>query len=147
MELIPVLPHLQAVLNLTAALLLLSGFQAIRRRDVETHRKRMIAAVIVSAVFLVSYLIYHASVGNVKFAGEGWIRPVYFTILIAHVTLAAFSLPLIFFTLRRAPWPLLGSTCEPHRRVARKTFPVWMFVSISGLVVYALAFHLYPPTP
>ncbi|MBF0272500.1 MAG: DUF420 domain-containing protein [Magnetococcales bacterium] len=147
MELIPVLPHLQAALNLASALLLFSGLQAVRRRDLETHRKRMATAVAVSAVFLVSYLIYHGAVGNVKFAGSGWIRPVYFTILIAHVALAAVSLPMIFFTLRRAPWQLLDTTCEPHRRIARKTFPVWMFVSISGLVVYALAFHLYPPTP
>ncbi|MBF0191703.1 MAG: DUF420 domain-containing protein [Magnetococcales bacterium] len=145
--LIPFLPHFQAALNLTAAVLLFSGLQAIRRRDLETHRKRMSGAVMVSAVFLVSYLIYHAAVGNVKFAGVGWIRPVYFTILIAHVALAALSLPMIFLTLRRAPWQRLDTACEPHRRIARKTFPVWMFVSISGLVVYLTAFHLYPPTP
>ncbi|NGZ06828.1 MAG: DUF420 domain-containing protein [Magnetococcales bacterium] len=145
MELIPVLPHFQAALNLTAALFLWAGFRAIRRRDLQTHRKRMAAAVLVSAIFLVSYLIYHAAVGNVKFAGEGWIRPVYFTILISHVALAAVSLPMIFLTLRRAPWQLLVSTCDPHRRIARLTWPVWMYVSISGLVVYVLAFHLYPP--
>lgn len=147
MELIPILPHFQATLNLTAALFLWSGRQAIRRGDPETHRQRMAAAVLVSAIFLVSYLVYHAAVGNVKFAGVGWIRPVYFTILISHVALAAISLPMIFLTLRRAPWQHLTPTCEPHRRIARLTWPVWMYVSISGLVVYALAFHIYPPVP
>ncbi|MBF0628201.1 MAG: DUF420 domain-containing protein [Magnetococcales bacterium] len=146
MELIPILPHFHAVLNLASAILLFGGFLAIRRRDVATHRKRMAAALSVSVVFLISYLTYHAAVGNVKFAGEGWIRPVYFTLLISHVGLAALSLPLIFFTLRRAPWLLVSTTCEPHRRIARLTWPVWMFVSISGLVVYLMAFHLYPPT-
>ncbi|MBF0339838.1 MAG: DUF420 domain-containing protein [Magnetococcales bacterium] len=147
MELIPILPHFQAALNLTSAVLLVAGLRAIRRGDAHTHRKRMAGAVLVSAVFLVSYLIYHAAVGNVKFAGTGWIRPVYFTILITHVGLAVVSLPLIFLTLRRAPWNLLESTCPPHRRIARFTLPVWLYVSISGLVVYALAFHIHPPAP
>ncbi|MEO5345618.1 MAG: DUF420 domain-containing protein [Magnetococcus sp. YQC-9] len=144
MELIPILPHFHAALNLTSALLLFAGFQAIRRGDAITHRKRMAGALFVSAIFLVSYLTYHAAVGNVKFAGTGWIRPVYFTILISHVGLAALSLPMIVMTLLRAPWKLNFTTSDPHRRIARLTWPVWMYVSISGLVVYALAFHIYP---
>ncbi|MBF0429113.1 MAG: DUF420 domain-containing protein [Magnetococcales bacterium] len=146
MELIPILPHLQAALNLTSAALLISGIRAIRRRDRETHQKRMVGALVVSAFFLVSYLVYHAAIGNVKFAGVGLIRPVYFTILIAHVVMAVVSLPLIFLAVRRAPWQIPGFTpFEPHRRIARYALPVWLFVSISGLVVYGLAFHLYPP--
>lgn len=146
MELIPFLPHLQAALNLTAALLLIDGLRAIRRRDRVTHQHRMMGAVVVSAIFLISYLVYHAAVGNVKFAGVGWIRPVYFTLLIAHVLMAVLALPLIFMTLRRAPWTTpTATTCPPHRRIARITLPVWLFVSLSGLVVYALAFHIYPP--
>ncbi|MBF0293572.1 MAG: DUF420 domain-containing protein [Magnetococcales bacterium] len=144
MELIPVLPHFQAALNLTSAILLYAGLRAIRRRDRAAHQKWMAAALLVSAVFLVSYLFYHAAVGNVKFAGTGWIRPVYFTILIAHIALAAISLPLILLTLRRAPWQTPGTSCPPHRRIAARTFPVWITVNLSGLVVYLLAFHLFP---
>ncbi|MEO5331352.1 MAG: DUF420 domain-containing protein [Magnetococcus sp. YQC-5] len=144
MELIPILPHVQAALNLTSAIFLLRAYRAIRRDDRASHQHHMMTAVMVSAVFLVSYLIYHAAVGNVKFAGVGWIRPIYFTILVSHVLLATVSLPMIFMTLRRAPWQLPGATCEPHRRIARLTLPVWLYVSLSGLVVYALAFHIYP---
>lgn len=146
MELIPILPHFHAALNFASALLLFAAFQAIRRGDAVTHRQRMAGALIVSAIFLVSYLTYHAAVGNVKFAGTGWVRPVYFTLLITHVALAAVSLPMIFLTVRRAPWRLV-TTSDAHRRIARLTWPVWMYVSVSGLVVYAMAFHLYPPTP
>lgn len=144
MELIPVLPHFQAALNLTSALFLVAGHRAIRRGDRATHQKRMLGAVLVSAVFLVSYLIYHAAIGNVPFAGTGWIRPVYFTILVSHVLLAAGALPLIGYALRRAPWQTPGATCEPHRRIARWTLPVWLYVCVSGLVVYLLAFHIFP---
>ncbi|MBF0165345.1 MAG: DUF420 domain-containing protein [Magnetococcales bacterium] len=147
MELISILPHFHAALNLASAILLFAAYRAIRNGDAVTHRQRMAGALIVSAIFLVSYLTYHAAVGNVKFAGTGWIRPVYFTLLITHVALAAVSLPMIFLTVRRAPWRLSTLTCDPHRRIARLTWPVWMYVSISGLVVYAMAFHIYPPTP
>ncbi|MBF0180287.1 MAG: DUF420 domain-containing protein [Magnetococcales bacterium] len=144
MELIPILPHFQAALNLASALLLMAGLRAIRRHDRASHQKWMAAALLVSAIFLVSYLFYHAAVGNVKFAGEGWIRPVYFTILIGHVALAAIVLPMILLTLRRAPWKTPGITCPPHRRIASRTLPVWITVNLSGLVVYLLAFHLFP---
>lgn len=146
MELIPVLPHLQAALNLTSAFFLVSAYRAIRRQDRPAHQQRMTSAVVVSGLFLVSYLIYHAAVGNVKFAGIGWIRPVYFTILTTHVLLAVLSLPLIFLTLRRAPWRDPNAIrCPLHQHIARKTLPIWLYVSLSGLVIYAMAFHLYRP--
>ncbi|MBF0418051.1 MAG: DUF420 domain-containing protein [Magnetococcales bacterium] len=147
MELISILPHFHASLNLASAVLLFSAAQAIRRGDAVTHRQRMAGALIVSAIFLASYLTYHAVVGNVKFAGTGWVRPVYFTLLITHVGLAVVSLPMIFLTVRRAPWRLVTTSSEAHRSIARLTWPIWMYVSISGLVVYAMAFHIYPPLP
>lgn len=145
MDLIGVLPHLQAVLNLTAMVSLISALQAIRRRDRATHKKRMGLALVVSTVFLVSYLVYHGAVGHLPFAGVGWIRPIYFTLLISHVMLALISVPLIFLALKRAPWQQSGpcEPCLPHRGIARWAAGVWLYVSISGLVVYGLAFHIY----
>ena len=101
----------------------------------------MIAAFATSSVFLVSYLYYHAHVGSVHFPGQGWVRPVYFTILISHIILAVATVPLAIFTLSRA----LHSRFDAHRRIARWTWPVWMYVSVTGVIVYLMVYHIYGP--
>lgn len=143
MKIIPYLPHLQAFLNLTTICLIAIAYYHIRRDNPLTHRRFMLSAVLVSVLFMASYLIYHGAVGNVKFAGEGLIRPVYFSILITHVILAALIIPLVLTTLTLG----LKGRFERHRRFARWTFPIWIYVSISGVLVYILAFHIYPSTP
>lgn len=134
------LPHLNAALNSLSAVLLVCGFIFILRRNVTAHLASMIAAFVVSALFLVSYLIYHAHVGSTRFTGEGLVRPVYFFILITHIILAAVILPLILLTLRRA-W---RGEYARHRRIARWTFPLWLYVSVTGVIVYFMLYHLYP---
>lgn len=139
-ELVPVMPHLLALFNVSTVVLLLLGFVAIRRGARGRHRQLMLGAVAAAVLFLITYLTYHAQIGNVKFAGEGGVRWVYFTILIAHVVMAAVMVPLIPMMLFRA----LGERFDAHRRLARKALPVWLFVSVTGVVVYVLAFHIYP---
>ncbi len=141
MEIIPVLPHLQAGLNITTVGLISIAYYHIRRENRTVHRQFMIAALVVSALFMISYLTYHSQVGNVKFAGVGGVRPVYFTILVSHVILAALIVPMVLST---ALFALRGSF-DRHRRIARWTFPVWIYVCVSGVIVYLMAFHLYPP--
>jgi uncharacterized membrane protein YozB (DUF420 family) len=143
--LIPVrnLPALNAALNAASALFLLTGYVLIRRRNVAGHRLCMLAAVTASGLFLVSYLIYHYHVGSVAFQGRGWARAVYFTILISHTILAAAIVPLVLVTLTRA----LKGSYEKHRAIARWTFPLWVYVSITGIVVYWMLYHLYRPLP
>ena len=140
MKIIPFLPHLQALLNLTTVCLTCAAYYHIRHNNPAAHRRFMLAAVSVSAVFMISYLTYHGAVGNVKFAGEGVIRPVYFGILISHVVLAAIIVPLVLTTLTLG----LRNRFQSHRRIARWTFPIWIYVSLSGVLVYLLAFHIYP---
>ena len=137
------LPHLNAFLNATATVLLLLGFVAIRRRERERHRRFMIAASATSAAFLVSYLFYHYQVGSVPFTGQGPIRILYFTILISHIILAAVIAPLVLMTLTRA----LRGDFERHRRIARWTWPLWMYVSVTGVVVYFMLYWWYPSRP
>ena len=132
------LPTLNAALNGLSAVLLLLGYRFIRRREIAQHRACMLAAFGVSVVFLTSYLIYHAQVGSVHFPGTGWIRPVYFTILITHTILAATVPVLAILTLTRA----LQKRFDRHRRIARWTFPVWLYVSVTGVVVYWMLYHL-----
>lgn len=132
------LPTLNAVLNSVATVLLLAGYRNIRRRNIAAHRTCMIAAFVVSALFLVSYLTYHAHVGSVPFQRQGWIRPVYFTILITHITLAATILPLALVTIYRA-WK---GRFEQHRRIARWTLPLWLYVSVTGVVIYLMLYQL-----
>ena len=136
-----ILPHLNAALNGTSFLLLLAGFYQIRRGRVSAHRALMAAALAVSGLFLVSYVAYHAQYGSVKFQGQGAARPVYFFILITHVILAAAIVPLVFVTARRA----LGADFARHRRIARWTYPLWLYVSVTGVVVYLMLYHLYAP--
>ncbi len=137
------LPALNATLNATAALLLLAGFVFIRRRQVQAHRFCMLSAFGVSILFLIFYLIYHYHVGDVRFQGRGWIRPVYFTMLISHIILALAVVPLAIVTLRRG----LASRFDAHRRIARWTWPIWMYVSVTGVLVYLMVYHIYAVKP
>jgi len=132
------LPAVNASLNALSGLLLLTGYAFIRARRIELHRRCMIAAFVTSALFLVCYVVYHAQVGSVRFTRQGFVRPLYFGILITHVTLAAAVLPLAIVTLSRG----LGRRYAHHRRIARWTLPIWMYVSVTGVLVYVL---LYQP--
>jgi len=132
-------PALNAALNGTAAVLLLSGYTFIRRRHVTAHRACMVAAFLTSTAFLISYLIYHARVGSVPFQGQGWIRPVYFFILFTHIVLAAAIVPLALVTISRA----LREQFDRHKRIARWTLPIWLYVSVTGVVIYFLLYHVY----
>jgi uncharacterized membrane protein YozB (DUF420 family) len=132
------LPTLNAALNGTSALLLLFGYRFIRRREIAAHRACMIAACAVSALFLISYLTYHYQVGSVRFPGSGWLRGLYLTILASHTLLAAFVPPLAIVTL----WRAVAQRFDQHRRLARWTLPIWLYVSVTGVIVYWMLYHL-----
>ena len=134
------LPTLNAVLNGTSAVLLASGYVAIRRRRVRVHRACMAAVFTTSIVFLASYLTYHLQVGTTRFAGQGWSRPIYFTILGTHTLLAACIPPLAVITLTFA----LRGRFARHVRLARWTLPAWFYVSVTGVVIYVMLYHLFP---
>ena len=138
---VPWLASVNASLNAIAAVFLAAGFYFIRRRQVAAHRLCMLTAFWVSVVFLICYIAYHYQVGDVRFRGHGLIRPVYFTILTSHIMLAAATVPLAIFTLRRA----LRQRFDAHRRLARWTWPVWIYVSVTGVIVYLLVYHIYGP--
>ncbi len=131
------LPTLNAALNGTSAVLLALGYLFIRRKKVDLHKACMVSAFVTSTLFLVSYLIYHYHAGSKPFPGEGWTRPVYFTILISHVILATVTLPLAIVTLARA----LRGRFEKHRRIARWALPIWLYVSVTGVVVYLMLYR------
>ena len=135
------LPHLNAALNATSGVLLAFAWWNITRRPrrIETHRRFMIAAFVVSALFFVSYITYHANIGSKPFPGAGLARTIYFTILIPHVILAAVVVPMAIITLRRG----LRRDDLRHRRIARWTMPIWMFVSVSGVVVYLMLYRMF----
>jgi uncharacterized membrane protein YozB (DUF420 family) len=133
------LPAVNASLNAISGVLLVIGYALMRARRIDLHRRVMIAAFATSSLFLVCYVVYHSQVGSVRFTRQGFVRPLYFTILITHVTLAAAVLPLAIVTLSRG----LSSRYPQHRRVARWTFPIWLYVSVTGVLVYVL---LYQPT-
>jgi uncharacterized membrane protein YozB (DUF420 family) len=135
------LPAVNAALNGTSAIFLLLGFVFIKKRKITPHRFCMIAAFCCSAVFLALYLYFHAHVGVIRFSGQGWIRPVYFTILISHTALAVVIVPLVLLTLSRA----LRERFDRHKAVARWTLPLWLYVSITGVVVYWLLYIAYAP--
>jgi len=139
-DFIPSLPHLNAILNSTSALLLLSGFGFIRRGNVRAHRTCQIAAVVTSSLFLISYLTYHYYHGATRFTGQGMVRPVYFVILLTHTILAVVIVPLILITLYRAA----RGDFERHRRIARWTLPLWLYVSVTGVIVYLMLYQIYP---
>jgi uncharacterized membrane protein YozB (DUF420 family) len=132
------LPALNAVLNATSAVLLTIGWVLIRRGRWRQHRAFMIAAFCTSVLFLISYLTYHARVGSKHFAGQGAIRAVYFTILLTHTVLAATIVPLVLVTLSRG----LSARYDRHRAIARWTLPLWMYVSVTGVVVYLMLYQL-----
>jgi uncharacterized membrane protein YozB (DUF420 family) len=132
------LPAVNAVLNASAAVLLIWGYTLIRRRRIATHRRVMLAAFTISILFLISYLIYHAQVGSVRFQKTGGIRTLYLTILFTHTVLAAAVPPLAIVTLRRA-W---RGEFARHHRLAVWTLPIWLFVSVTGVVVYWMLYRL-----
>ena len=139
-EYISYLPHLNAILNATCALLLFSGYSFIRAGRVAAHRACQTAAVVVSIIFLVSYITYHYQHGTTRFAGVGLVRPIYFTILISHTMLAIAIVPLVGVTLYRA----LHADFVRHRRIARITLPLCLYVSITGVIVYLMLYQIYP---
>jgi len=139
MDLIPVIPPFLAILNAMAATLLVTGFILIRNGKRSAHKTCMVSALVVSTVFMVFYLYYHAKIGNIPFAGTGMIRPVYFSILASHVILAAFLFPMALVT---AGFALTGKTIR-HKRIARWTLPIWLYVSLTGIIIYLMAFHIY----
>jgi len=126
------LPLLNAILNGTSTILLLLGYIAIRKGRWKVHMRFMWSAFTVSALFLISYLIFHHEVGSVGFEGTGWISPIYYFILITHIILAMVIVPLVFITLYRA----LTKKFPKHRKIARWTWPIWMYVSVTGVLVY-----------
>lgn len=132
------LPAVNATLNAISTVFLTVGWLFIRRRRIDRHRLCMLGAFTTSALFLTSYVVYHAHVGSVPFTGQGAIRVVYFTILITHVILAATILPLALITLSRA----LSRRFDRHRKIARWTLPIWLYVSVTGVVVYVMLYQL-----
>lgn len=134
------LPALNALLNFTSFVLLVTGRRFIKAGRREKHRAVMLSAVAVSVCFLSSYLTYHSLHGSTPFTGTGWSRTVYFTILISHTFLAAVNVPLVAVTLTLG----LRSSFERHKKIARITFPVWIYVSVTGVLIYFLLYHLFP---
>src|SRR5882724_9098576 len=132
---------LNASLNGLSAILLAGGYAAIRNRKINIHKRFMISAFVVSSVFLASYLAYHYRVGHVAFQGQGWIRPVYFALLLSHTMLAIVIVPLILVTLRRA-WL---EKFDKHRLIARWTLPLWFYVCVTGVIVYLMLYQIYAP--
>lgn len=139
-SILPLLPHLNALFNLIAAVFLVLGYRAIRQGKAELHKKLMLTAFAFSTLFLTSYLIHKFTSGDTPFTGEGPIRYVYFFILITHVILAMLIVPLAVVTIILG---LVGSF-QKHRKFARITFPIWMYVSVTGVLVYLFLYQLYP---
>jgi uncharacterized membrane protein YozB (DUF420 family) len=133
------LPGVNATLNAVSAMLLAAGYRFIRRGEVGRHRLCMVAAFAVSVLFLVSYVVYHYNVGSTRFPGTGWIRPAYLTLLGSHVLLAALVPPLAVVTLYRGA----RGDVPRHRRIARIALPVWLYVSVTGVVIYVLLYRFY----
>ena len=131
------LPTLNAALNATSAILLVTGYSFIRLRRVTAHRACMLLALLASALFLTSYVVYHARVGSIPYRGSGWLRPAYFTILISHTVLAVAIVPLVAITVARA----VRTDFARHAAIARVTLPIWIYVSITGVVVYLMLYH------
>jgi len=134
-----ILPALNASLNFSTAILLCTGYFFIRRKKIRAHRLCMLTAFGLSAVFFISYLTYHSLSQPTPFGGQGWIRPVYYFILISHIVLAAAIVPLVLITLTRA----LRERFDRHRRIARWTFPIWLYVAVTGVVVYLMLMPYY----
>ena len=133
-----VLPTVNATLNAISGIFLLTGYVLIKRRQINAHRNAMLGAFTTSTLFLICYLVYHAQAGSRPFTGQGIIRYVYFAILISHIVLAAAILPMAISTLSRG---LRGRYAE-HKRIATKTFPAWMYVSVTGVIVYLMLYQM-----
>lgn len=139
-DLYSVLPHLNAALNASSFVLLSSGYYFIRRGRINAHRTCQISALAASILFLISYVVYHQHHGTTRFAGQGIARPIYFAVLTSHTILAILIVPFVIVTLRRA---LRGDFLR-HRALARWTLPMWLYVSVTGVLVYLMLYHLYP---
>lgn len=138
---VPIHPTLNAGLNALSGIFLVAGYANIRRRRIRHHRAFMLAAFGTSILFLISYLVYHSRAGTVPFTGQGWVRPFYYAVLASHTVLAAAIVPMAVLTIRRA----LAGQWERHRRLARWTLPLWLYVSVTGAaVIYVLLYLLYP---
>lgn len=139
---IDMMPTLNAILNATSGLLITTGYLFIRRRNVSAHRACMIGALVCSCLFLISYVTYHVGFGKgvTRFAGTGAVRWFYLSVLTSHTILAVVIVPFVIVTVRRA----LRRDFVKHRRVARWTFPMWLYVSVTGVMVYLMLYHLYP---
>ena len=135
------LPAVNATLNATSAVLLATGYAFIRKKQVNAHRVCMVSAFVVSMLFLVSYIVYHLHAGRTKFTEDGWVRPVYFTILLTHTVLAIAIVPLVLMTLYRA----MRGQFDRHVRIARWTLPIWFYVSVTGVIIYFMLYHWYAP--
>lgn len=134
------LPALNASLNALSTIFIVAGIVFVRRQEIKKHKVCMIIAAIISALFLSSYVAHHAQFGSTRFTAEGWIRPIYLILLATHILLAALNLPMILGTLYFA-W---RGALDKHRRLARWTWPVWLYVSVTGVLVYLLLYQVYP---
>jgi len=134
-----IFPVINAALNGTSAVLLLIGRGFIKRGKMAAHRAVMLTAMVTSSLFLISYLYYHYHVGSVRFQGQGWSRPVYFSILISHTILAVVIVPMVIITLSRA----LRQKYDRHRAIARWTFPLWLYVSVTGVIIYLMLYQIF----
>jgi putative membrane protein len=139
-EYISYLPHLNACLNGTSAVLLVSGYTFIRKGNIAAHRICQVSALVVSIIFLASYLTYHFNHGATRFAGQGLVRPLYFIILTSHTILAVAIVPLVIITFLRA----LRADFVRHRKIARITLPLWLYVCVTGVIVYLMLYQIYP---
>lgn len=134
------LPHLNATFNSISFLFLIAGYSFIRKGQVRWHRNCQLTALSASVLFLISYVTYHYHHGDTRFLGQGLVRPIYFAILISHVILAMVIVPLVVITVFRAA----RSDFMRHRRIARWTLPLWLYVSVTGVIVYLMLYHIYP---
>jgi len=138
-NIIPYIPHTLAILNTLSAILVSVGYINIRKQNKAIHKACMISALAVSTVFMIFYLYYHAKIGYIPFAGQGNIRYLYFSLLASHVILAAIVFPMVLITAGLA----LRSKFSTHKRIARWTLPIWLYVSVSGVAIYVMSFHIY----
>ena len=132
------LPKLNAFLNGASAVLLVVGYAFIRRRRIAAHLTCMLSAFALSTLFLISYVVYHFHAGSRPFTGPGWTRPVYFSLLLTHIVLAAAIVPLALTTI----WRALSGRFDRHMRIARWTLPIWLYVSVTGVVIYWMLYRL-----
>ena len=139
MDTILYIPHLLAILNTLSATLVTIGYINIRKKNKDVHKKCMISALVVSTIFMIFYLYYHAKVGYIPFAGQGDIRYLYFSLLASHVILAAIVFPMVLITAGLT----LKNKFNAHKRIARWTLPIWLYVSVSGVMIYIMSFHIY----